>query len=72
MLVKHDWRAIVMRAWSIRFIVGAGLLSGLEAALPLAHAFGWLEWMPAGVFAALSFLTVAGAFIARLLVQKNL
>ena len=40
----------------------------IEVALPLADG---LLPVPAGVFAALSALTTAGAFVARLLAQKD-
>ncbi len=47
----------------------AGLLSGLEVAMP--YLDGILP-VPTGVFAALSGLTVAGAFIARIVAQRSL
>lgn len=64
-----NWKTILRRAWSVRLILLAGLLSGLEVALPLVRDV--IE-MPAGIFAALSLLTVSGAFIARLIAQKDL
>ncbi|MEI5680450.1 hypothetical protein G6N74_28490 [Mesorhizobium sp. CGMCC 1.15528] len=69
MRLATNWRAVLRHAWSIRLIFLAALLSGAEVSLPLLE-----EWMPvpAGVFAALSFITTAGAFIARLIVQKDL
>lgn len=66
MALIPNWRRVLKRAWSVRLIVLAALLSGLEVALPF---FG--EFIPPGIFAALSFLTVAGAFIARILAQKD-
>lgn len=68
MLVRN-WRQVLKRAWSVRLMIIAAVLSGLEVALPLID--GFIE-IPPGVFAALSGLTVAGAFTARLLVQKGL
>jgi len=47
----------------------AAALSGLEVALPFLA--GSLP-IPAGAFAALSFLTVAAAFVARFVAQKGL
>lgn len=47
----------------------AAVLSGLEVALPL---LGGLLPIPSRVFAALSGLTVAAAFVARFIVQKGL
>lgn len=46
----------------------AGLLSGLEAALPM---LGGLFDVPSGALAGLSCFTVAGAFFARLFAQKG-
>ena len=61
-----DWKKILKRAWSVRLIVLAAVLSGVEVVLPFLGDF-----IPQGTFAALSFLTVAGAFIARILAQKD-
>lgn len=61
-----NWKEIVKKAWSIRFMILAGILSGVEVVLPLfAHQF------PNGVFAALSGCCVAAAFVARLVAQKD-
>lgn len=65
----RNWRQIVFRAWSARLMLLAGLLTGIEAALPF---LGGLLPVPPGIFAALSFLTVGAAFVARILVQKGL
>ena len=62
-----DWRQVLKRAWSVRLIIAAGLLSGAEVALPLLPLP-----IPAGIFAALSAVTTAAAFIARLLAQKDM
>ena len=64
--LKPDWKTIVRRAWSVRLMVLAALLSGAEVILPL-----FSQAMPRNLFAALSFVAVAGAFVARLLVQKE-
>jgi hypothetical protein len=66
MALLPDWRAILRRAWSIRLMLLAAVLSGVEVVLPLfAHLF------PHGTFAALSFLAVAAALVARLVAQKS-
>lgn len=67
MIVK-DWRQVLKRAWSVRLMLIAGLLSGLEAALPM---LGGLFDVPSGALAGLSCFTVAGAFFARLFAQKG-
>jgi len=68
MRLAANWRAVLRRAWSIRLILIAALLSGIEVALPLV---GDVLPVPPGVFAGLSFLTTAGAFFARLVAQKG-
>lgn len=64
-----DWRRVLRRAWSIRLMILAAVLSGIEVALPLLDG---LVPVPAGVFAGLSAFTTAGAFVARLLAQKDM
>lgn len=60
---------VLRRAWSIRLMLLAGLLSGLEVALPLLD--GYVN-VPPRLFAVLSGITVAAAFVTRLLAQNNL
>jgi len=69
MQLVADWRRVLRRAWSIRLMIFAGLLSGVEIALPLLD--GVLD-LPRGLFAAGSALTTAAAFVARLLAQKEM
>ncbi|QKV20228.1 hypothetical protein [Oricola thermophila] len=68
MRLSSDWRRVLRRAWSIRLIVVAGLLSGAEVALPL---IGEAAAIPPGAFAAASGLVTAAAFVARLLAQQE-
>ncbi len=68
-ILVHNWRDLIKHAWSLRLIVIAALLSGAEIALPFLTEF---LPIPHGVFAGLSFITVAAAFIARLLAQKSI
>ena len=67
MRLHADWAAILRRAWSIRLMVLAGLLSAAEVILPM-----FADAIPRGVFAGLSIVAVAGGFWARLVVQKGL
>lgn len=63
-----DWRRVLVRAWSIRFMLAAGIFSGLEFALPyIREAFP----LDPGVFAALAFVATAGGLISRLVSQRN-
>jgi hypothetical protein len=67
MRLISDWKEVLRKAWSIRLIVLAGALSGAEVILPL-----FVDAFPRGLFAVLSMLVVTGAFIARLVAQKDL
>lgn len=62
-----DWKGILKKAWSIRLMILAGLLSGLEVVLPL-----FSDAIPRNVFAVLSMMVIMGAFVARLVVQKDM
>jgi hypothetical protein len=62
-----DWRDVLKKAWSVRLMLLAALLSGVEVALPFLGDF-----IAPGIFAALSALTVSAAFVARLLAQRNM
>ena len=67
MKLSDDWRNILRKAWSVRLMILAGVLSGVEVVLPFfSHA------LPHGLFAALSGVTVGAAFVARLVAQKDL
>lgn len=61
-----DWQWVLKRSWSVRFIAIAALLSGAEAVLPFYSAK-----IPHHLFAVLTFATVAGAFVARLVAQTK-
>jgi hypothetical protein len=67
MHLADDWRTILRKAWSIRFIILAGILSGVEVILPF-----FSDAIPRGPFAALSFAAVAAAFVARIVAQKDI
>jgi hypothetical protein len=66
MKLYDNWKDILRRAWSIRLMLLAGLLSGCEVILPL-----FIDAMPRNVFAILSMMAVSGAFVARLVAQKG-
>ena len=68
MKLISNWQAVLRHAWSIKFMLLAGILSGLEVALPLLD--GILP-VPPTTFAVLSGLCVCMAFIARLIAQEK-
>lgn len=66
MLVRN-WRAVLRKAWSVRLIALAAILSGLEVGLPFLFDF-----IEPGLLALLSVLTTAAALVARLCAQKDI
>ena len=66
MKLVTNWRRVLRRAWSVRLMMLAALLSGAEGALPFMGDF-----IEPGRLALLSALSTAGAFVARLLAQRN-
>ena len=67
MRLYDNYREILRRSWSLRFILLAGVLSGIEVILPF-----FSEDIPRNLFAVLSFFAVAAAFVARLVAQKGI
>jgi hypothetical protein len=63
-----NWRQVLVRAWSIKFMLIAGVFSGLEFALPYLEPVFPLD---PGVFALLAFFATAGGLISRLIAQRN-
>lgn len=61
-----NWNAVLRRAWSIRLMLLAGLLSAAEIILPI-----YADDLPRGVFATLTIFAVGGAFVTRLLAQQG-
>jgi zinc transporter ZupT len=60
------------KAWSLRLIILAAMLSGFEVALPIIReSLEPLQIVPPGVFAGLSFVATAAAGIARLMAQPK-
>jgi len=67
MRLVENWRLLLRRAWSVRLMLLAGVLSGAEVVFPLACA----DVLPSGVFACLSFAVTASAIVARLVAQNG-
>jgi len=62
-----EWRNIMHRAWSMRLGALAAVLSGVEVVLPL-----FANEVPRNLFAALSFVAVIGAMVARVVAQPKM
>lgn len=67
MTLHDNWRDLIRRAWSVKFMVLAFLLTMAEVMLPF-----FSDAVPPRTFALLSGLAVAGAFVSRLIAQKDL
>lgn len=66
--LSADWRTVLRHAWSVRFMAVAALLSFLEVVLPLVGS--GLPFPPV-LTALLIGLATAGAFVARIVAQKQ-
>lgn len=69
MNLLSNWKAVLTKAWSIRFIVAAAILSGVEVALPMLEG---VFAVPQGLFASLSGLASAAAVVARIFAQPDI
>lgn len=68
MNLVHNWQQIIRKAWSVRLMVLAGLLSGVEAILPLVtDALPWPRWAASLLIA----VVVGSAFVARIVAQPK-
>ena len=68
MKLVANWRAVLMRAWSVRFVVLAAVFTAFEVAMPFLA--GYLP-IPQTTFAVLAGLSSAAALVARVVAQKN-
>lgn len=64
-----NWRAVLKKAWSVRLIVLAVLLTGLETVLEL---FGYRLPLSDFAQAFLVFVVTVAALLARIIAQKGL
>lgn len=62
-----NWKRVLKKAWSVRLMIVAALLTGAEAILPF-----FSDAISRGTFAMVSFAVIVGAFAARFIVQKDL
>lgn len=69
MNLLSNWKAVLTKAWSVRFIVAAAILSGVEVALPLLEG---VFAAPQGLFASFAGLASAFAVVARVLAQSDI
>jgi len=67
MKLVSDWRRVLRYAWSIRLLLAAAMLSGLEVVLPY---LGDIFPIPTGAFAAVTFIVTVLALVMRIISQK--
>ena len=67
----ENWREVLTKAWSLRLIALAGLLTGIEAAMSVLPS-EWTLWMPMWLWPVATLLITIGAFVARLIAQDSL
>jgi hypothetical protein len=67
MNLVYGWENIIKRAWSVRLVIIASLLSGLEVIIPM-----FSDYFPRGLFAVISFVVTVGALVARITAQPDL
>ena len=65
-MIATNWKQIVKRAWSIRFLIVAGILTALETVLPIIS-----EVIPPRIYSTLIGGVIAAAFVARIVSQKD-
>lgn len=67
--LKSDWHLILLKAWSIRFILLAGFFSGVETVVTF---FPDAIPLPQFYLAILAFLSTVLALVSRIVAQRNL
>ena len=68
-MLTPEWRKIVRKAKSIRYMVLAAILTGCEAVISTVGA----DWLPVPQWARMLIilLVIGGAFASRLVAQKG-
>lgn len=66
MSIISDWKWVLTKAWSVKFMLLAAAFSALEVSFPLLE--GYVD-IPPRTFAAISGLLTMAAFISRFYAQ---
>lgn len=70
MQLVPEWKRVLRRAWSMRLMLVAGVLTGCEAVINAVGA-DFLP-VPGWARAAVILVVIGGAFVARLVAQKDM
>lgn len=68
MTLVDDWKAVLAKAWSVKFNVAATLFGAAEVVVALVKP----EGVPNGLFAGIAAGISIAANVARLMAQKEL
>ena len=68
MTLIPNWRAVLEKAWSVKFNVAATLFGAAEVVVALVQPDG----IPNGVFAGIAALISIAANVSRIMAQKEL
>lgn len=61
-----NWKVVLRKAWSIKLMLLAGLLSGVEVALPF-----FIDGFAQGIAAGLSLAVTFAALVLRIVAQQG-
>lgn len=70
MTLLPDWKTILTKAWSVKFMILAAALSGVEVVVSILQPT-MTDSLPPGLFAASAGLVTAAALVARVLAQNE-
>ncbi len=71
MTLLPDWKAVIHKAWSVKFMALAAVLSGLESIAAIAGESIAKQFAP-GLYAAAVGVLTALALVARIVAQSSL
>ena len=66
-MIIRNWRTVLKKAWSVRLMALAAVLTGVEAVLPFFTPSEPSLW-----FAVATFVVVCAALVARLVAQPKM
>ena len=64
--LASEWKTVLKKAWSMRFMALAMVFTVAEAVLPM-----FSEMIPRSLFESLTAISIAGGMASRLISQKD-
>lgn len=71
MKLIDDWNWVLRKAWSVRLLIVAAVLTGFETLNAVISAYGIHTPIPEGAFAIVSGIVSAAALLARFFAQEH-